>query len=180
MFRFIRKVFVVAMSLFDCNALKCVSLNNQESKGRPEIICSGSCNIINDKYAKLCVLDVSKNMNVKVFNLISITNKTSYIKRHETCKCKCRLDASVCNNKQRWSEDKCQCECKELIDKGVCDKTFIWNSSNCECECDKSCDVGEYVDYTNCKCRKKLVDKLVEECRQNIDEKELHPNKMIY
>ena len=41
---------------------------------------------------------------------------------HETCKCKCRLDASVSNNKQRWNDDKCKCECKELIDKGVCDK----------------------------------------------------------
>ena len=36
-------------------------------------------------------------------------------------KCKCRLDVSVCNNKQRWNENKCRCECKELIDKGVWD-----------------------------------------------------------
>ena len=41
---------------------------------------------------------------------------------------------------------------------------------NCECECDKSCDIGEYLDYENCKCRKKLVDKLVKECTENIDE----------
>ena len=41
-----------------------------------------------------------------------------HIEWHKTCKCKCRLDASVCNNKQRWNEDKCRCECKELIDKG--------------------------------------------------------------
>ena len=53
---------------------------------------------------------------------MSITNETSYIKWHETCKCKCRLDASVCNKKQRWNHDKCRCEWKELIDKGVCDK----------------------------------------------------------
>ena len=43
-------------------------------------------------------------------------------------------------------------------------------SNNCECECDKSCDVGEYLDYENCKCRKKLVDKLVEECTENVEE----------
>ena len=92
---------------------------------------------------------------------------------HETCKCKCRLDASVYNNKQRLNEDKCRCECKELIDKG--DTEFIWNPSNCECECDKLCDVGEYVGYKNCKCRIKLVDKLVEECCENID-----GNEMIY
>ena len=45
-------------------------------------------------------------------------------------------------------------ECKELIDKGVCDKIFIWTPGNCECECDKSCDIGEYLDYSNYKCRK--------------------------
>ena len=82
----------------------------------------------------------------------------------------CRLDTVVCNDKQRWNDDKCWCECKELIDKGVCDKGSIRNPSNCECECDKSCDVGKYLDYENCKCRKKIVDKLVEECTENIDE----------
>ena len=51
----------------------------------------------------------------------------------------------------------------------MCDKGFIWNPSNCDCECDKSF-VGEYLDYKNCKCRKKLVDKLVEESAENIDE----------
>ena len=58
---------------------------------------------------------------------------------------------------------------QKLIDKGMCDKGFIWNSSNCECEYDKPCDVREYLDYKNCKCIKKLVDKLVE-CIENIDE----------
>ena len=42
-----------------------------------------------------------------------------------------------------------------------------------ECKCDKSCDFGEYLDYENCKCRKRLVDKLVEECNENIDEEKL-------
>ena len=60
-----------------------------------------------------------------------------------------------------------------MTDKGVCDKGFIWNSSNCKCECDKSCDIGEYSDYENCKCRKKLVDKLVEECTETNDEVKL-------
>ena len=43
--------------------------------------------------------------------------------------CKCRLDASICNNKQIWNEDKCRCECKELTDKGSCDDGFILNPS---------------------------------------------------
>ena len=55
-----------------------------------------------------------------------------------------------------------------MIDKGVCDRGYISNSSNCECECDKSCDVGEYLDYENCKCRKRLVDKLVDECTETV------------
>ena len=62
-----------------------------------------------------------------------------------------------------------QCQCKEWIDKGMCDKVFIWNPSNCECEYDKSCDVGEYLDYKICKCRKRLIDKLVEEYSENND-----------
>ena len=74
---------------------------------------------------------------------------------------------------QRWNEDKCRCECKELIDKGKCDKGFIWNPSSCVCECDKSCDVGEYLYYENCECRKKLVDKIVEECTENTEEKKI-------
>ena len=48
--------------------------------------CSGSFNNINDSYAKLSVLDVVKNINVKVFNLISRSNETRHIEWHETCK----------------------------------------------------------------------------------------------
>ena len=66
-----------------------------------------------------------KKLNVKVFHLISRTNETRHIKWHETCKCKCRLDASVCNNKQHWNNDKLRCKCKKLIDKGVCDKDIF-------------------------------------------------------
>ena len=104
---------------------------------------------------------------------MSRTNETRHTEQHETCKCKCRLDASVCNNKQRWNDDKCRCECKELIDKGVWDKRSIWNPSNRECECDKSCHFGECLDYENCECGKKLVDKLVSECTENVEEVKL-------
>ena len=83
------------------------------------------------------------------------------------------MDAIVCDNKQRWNNDKCRYECKELIDKDVWDKGYAWNPSNCECEFDKSCDVGEYLDYENCKCRKRLIDKLVNECDKNTKETSL-------
>ena len=84
-----------------------------------------------------------------------------------------RLDGIICNSMQRWNKDKYRRECKELIDKGVCDKGFMWNPSNCECECDKSCDIGEYLDYSSCKCRKKLIDSLAAGYTENIDETKL-------
>ena len=70
-------------------------------------------------------------------------------------------------------KNKCRCECKDLIDKGVYDKRFIWNPSNCECECDTNCDIGDYLDYENCKCWKKLADKLIDECTDTIEELKL-------
>ena len=192
---------LLSAALLNTTPLKCISMTNQKCKIRLKIIsvnsdelmfypfsiktskCSGSCNSVTDPYAKMCVHDDVKNLNVKVSNLMSRTNETRHLEWHEMCKCKCRLDASVCNNKQHWNDDKCRCERKELIDKGVCDRGYIWNPSNCECECNKSCDVGEYLDYENCRCKKKLVDKLVErsfternsveECTENIDKVEI-------
>ena len=85
------------MPCFSGNALKCVSMNNQECRIRPKIInsnsnelvfypykikvnkCSGSCNNINNPYGKLCILDVIKDINVKVFNLMSRTNERRHI-----------------------------------------------------------------------------------------------------
>ena len=80
---------------------------------------------------------------------------------HETCKCICRLNKIICNNKQRWSKDQCRCECKELIDKGFCDKGYIFNPSNCKCDCDNSCNTSQYLDYLDCKCKKKIIDPIV-------------------
>ena len=53
--------------------------------------CSGSCNNINNNYAKLCVPDVAKNIIFKVFNLILFNNQTKHIEWHKTCKRKCKL-----------------------------------------------------------------------------------------
>ena len=46
----------------------------------------------------MSIPDAAENVNVKVFNLMSRTNKTRHIEGHETFKCKCRLGAGVCNN----------------------------------------------------------------------------------
>ena len=178
-------MFVLGLTVLSSSitgALKCVSMNNQECKVRPKIAdvssnnpifypfsvkinrCSGNCNSINDPYAKIYVPDVAKNLNVKVFNLMSRTNETKSIKSHETCKCICRLNKMICNNKQRWNKDQCRWECKILIDKGICDNGYIFNPSNGKCEYDKSCNTSQYLDYLDCKYKKKIIDLIVEEC----------------
>ena len=195
MFRFVKKVFFTGLTILSsftrANSLSCISMNNQECKTRPQVLnvngdgsvffpfsiktseCSGSCNNINYPYANICVPDVVKSLQVKVFNLISRTNETRHIEWHETSKCECKFGANICNNKQSWNNDKCRCECKELIAKDVCDKGFIWNPSNCECECDEACDVSKYLNNENCKWWKKLVDKLVDECAETVEEVKL-------
>ena len=68
----------------------------------------------------------------------------------------------------------------------ICNKGSIWNPSNYECESDKSSDIGKYLDYENCKYRKKLVNKLAgrssaEECTENIDDiKIADENECVY
>ena len=101
MFRFIKQIFISALMYFNnlssVNSLECISMKNQECKVRPEIVdinsnnpifypfsikinkCSVNCNNINNPYARICVPDTVKNLNVKVFNLLSQTNGT----RHE-------------------------------------------------------------------------------------------------
>ena len=56
---------------------------------------------------------------------MSRTNETRQIEWYKTYKCKCGLDSSVCNNKQRWNEGKFRYDCKKLIDKGVFSKNLF-------------------------------------------------------
>ena len=89
MFGFVKKVLFVELKVLSSfrsvNLLSCISTNNQECKLRLQIVnvnsdepvffpfsmktskCSGSCNNINDPYAKICVPDVVKNLSVKAF-----------------------------------------------------------------------------------------------------------------
>ena len=133
-FRFVKKVFFPGLTilsnftkvtLLSATLFNCISMKNQECKTRSQIVnvnsntpifypfsikiskCSGNCNNINNPYAKICVPDIIKNLNVKVFNLMARTNETRFIEWHEKCKCECRLNGVICNNKQRWNENKC-------------------------------------------------------------------------
>ena len=96
-FGFVKKVFFVGLTILSSftsvNSLSCISMNNQECKTRPQIVnvngdepvlfafsietskCSGSCNNIHYPYAKIWVPDVAKNLNVRVFNLMSRINE---------------------------------------------------------------------------------------------------------
>ena len=127
-FRFVKKVFFIGLTILsdftNASSLSCISMKNQECKTRPQVVnvngdepvffpfsietskCSGSCNNIKYPYAKVCVPDIVKNLNVKVFNLMLRTSKTRSIKLHETCKCIYRLNKIICNSKRRWNEDK--------------------------------------------------------------------------
>ena len=102
MFGFLKQIFISTIMLFsslpNVNLLECISMKNQECKVRSEIVninsndpifypfsikinkCSGNCNNISNPYARICVPDTVKNLNVKVFNLMSLTNET----RHKT------------------------------------------------------------------------------------------------
>ena len=125
MFGLVKKVFVAVATLLNLpcvNSLECVSISNQECKARPKIIdinnnepvfypysikvnkCRGSCNNISDSYAKLCVPDIVKNINLRVFNLLLRLNETKRIVWHQTCKCVCRLTSSICNSRQIMTE----------------------------------------------------------------------------
>ena len=105
-----KKMFVAVTGFIGLNVyaipLKCVSMSHQECKLRPVIMdikhneplfypfnvlvnkSRGSCININNPYSKLCVPDVVKHMNIKVFNPMSGTNETKHISWHETCVCK--------------------------------------------------------------------------------------------
>ena len=89
------------------------------------------CSDINKPYGNLCFPDAVKNINIKVFHLLSKTNETRCMSVHEKCACKCRLQESVFNDRQRSTSDKCRCICKEWIDKGRSDNCFVSNPSVC-------------------------------------------------
>ena len=91
--------------------------------------CSGSCNTLDDPMAKMCVPNIIKNVNMKVYNVL--------MRLSESFKCVCRLNSSVCNSKQIWNSDTCSCDCNEDF-AGImtCDKRYMWNPSTYTCKCD--------------------------------------------
>ena len=94
MFRFIKKVLILVL-ISTVNSLKCISLKNQECKAREVIVdnnymtyhysikvnrCNGNCNNITNPYSRVCVPDITKNVTLKMFVLMTLTNKTKQMK----------------------------------------------------------------------------------------------------
>ena len=98
-------------------------------------------------------------------------NETRNVLWHESCKCICRLNSSVCNSKQIWNSDTCRCDCNEdFADIINCTKGYMWNPSTCACECDMWCKPGQYLDHKNCICKNKLIGRIIGECTSVINE----------
>ena len=137
MFRVMKKILAIIFLVSSVNSLKCVLIKHQKCKLRKVIVnneymlypfsmkinrCNGNCNNINSSYSRVCVRNVIKNIAAKVFDLMPWKNKTKQIKWQESCKCECRLDPIICNNKQKWNKNKCRCEC--LVNK-KCYNNFV-------------------------------------------------------
>ena len=190
-------LFISLFNALKVNALECVSVINQKCMPRPKILdvnegvgealfypynmlvnkCSGSCDTVNNPMAELCVLNVIKRVNMQVYNFLIRLNETRNELWHESCKCICKLNSSVCNNKQIWNGDTCRCDCNEDL-AGIinCTKGYTWNPSTCKCQCDTWCKPGQYLDHKNCVCKNKLVGRVIEECTSAINETMINNN----
>ena len=112
-----------------------------------------------------------KNVNMQVYNFLMRLIEIRNVLWHGSCKCVCKLNSSVCNNKQIWNDDTCRCDCNEDC-AGIinCNKGYMWNPSTCECQCDTWCKQGQYLDHKNCVCKNKLLGRVIEECTRVINE----------
>ena len=133
--------------------------------------CSGSCNTLADPMAKLCIPNIIKRVNMKVYNFVTRLNETCNVLWHESCKCVCQLNSSVCNSKQIWNCDSCSCDCNEDF-TGImtCNKGYMWNPSPCACKCDMWSKPVQYLDYKKCVCKNKLIGKVISKCTTLINE----------
>ena len=140
--------------------------------------CSGSCDTLDNPMSKICVPKIIKRVNMQVCKFLMKLNETRNVLWHESCKCTCKLNSSVCNNKQIWNSNTCRCDCNEDFACIInCAKGFMWNPSTCECQCDKWCKSGQYLDHKNCVCKNKLIGRVIEQCTRVINETMINNNK---
>ena len=142
--------------------------------------CSGSCSTLDNPMAEMCVPKIIKRVNVKDYNFLMRLKETRNALWHESCKCVCRLNSSVCNSKQIWNSDTCKCDCNEgFAGIIICNKGYMWNPSTCAYECDMWCKPGQYLIYKKCVCKNKLIGKVISECTSLINETMINNKKNI-
>ena len=129
-------MFNTLLSFIEFLVSKFVSLNDESYIVRPTLInlnifdlkyysfmvsldkCNGSCNVLSPK---ICVPIETKDINVKVFNMIPIKNKAKAMTKHTSCDCKYKFNITTCNSNQKWNKKTCYCKCKSyLLDPSTC------------------------------------------------------------
>ena len=120
MFGIIQKIFIALLNglVNACNHRKSVSLSNQKSEIQPTFInlhpneksqefhypftikldkCVGRCNTLNDLSNKMCIPNKTEDLNLSPFDMITGINESKTLKRHVSCKCKCKFDKKISN-----------------------------------------------------------------------------------
>ena len=70
----------------------------------------------------------TKDITVKVFNMIASKIEAKAMVKHISCDCKCKFNSTTCNSIQKWNNKTCQCE-RNSYRKGK--KGYSWNCSAC-------------------------------------------------
>ena len=158
MFSPIKQVFIVLISFISSlarNRKKCLFLNDESCMVRPILIdmnpvelkyypfiisidkCTGICNVLPPK----CFPKETKDINVKVFNMITNKNEAGAMTEHISCNCKCKFNSTICDPNLKCNNKTYQCEC---INYRECKKDYSWNPSTYICD--------------NSKCLKSIAD----------------------
>ena len=119
LFTLIKQVFIALLSFSGTLVTKCVYLSNEPCMTRPTLIdlnpiklnCylsiispdkyNGSCNVVDDLPAKICVPSETEDVNVKAFNTITRISESKTLVIHFSCDCKCKFNNTVCNSNQK-------------------------------------------------------------------------------
>ena len=90
-----------------------ININPAEIKYYPFMIsvsrCTGSCNVLSPK---ICVLKEIDEINDRIFNTITNKDGANAMTEHISRDCKCKINSTTSNSKQKWNSKTCQCECK--------------------------------------------------------------------
>ena len=64
---------------------------------------SGSCNSVDDLSRRICAPSKTKDINVKVIQMITNKNEAKTLVKHISCSCKCKFDSTACISNKKWN-----------------------------------------------------------------------------